>query len=182
MTEKREQQPSSDVTVSWLGRRTFVGSLVALFGALNVWVFGKKAGWWSKQSSQLCEVIVKGPFPENERISLEPPSCDFVEPYSIKVKKRDDGVVKATLEFEFKGPEESKREIDVRVDFHDHLGNVLASKQLVCSDARLRAKNPVALGTAMFQFSRVNHEVLKLQLEIDQVDSIALARIRFLEI
>ena len=188
MAEKKEEHGTGrSKTKSWLNRRTFVGSLVALFGALNVWVFGKR-NWWSKEQPirgevpEICELTVEGPFAEDRRIFLESPDCSFVEPQTLKISKRDDGIVKAKLEFMFKGPEKSDRQIDVRVDFHDASGNVLASKEVVCEDARIKARNPVAVGTGMLQLSRVNHEILKLQLDPDLVDSIALAKIWFLQV
>ena len=136
MAEKKEDQqmPSSSNMKSWLNRRAFVGALVALFGAVNVWVFGKRNHWWRPRH----EVVVSGPFSDDIPVLIGKTESDFVTPKSIRLDARNRSKqIKIAVQFEFKGKKKKDRRINVQVAALDANDRIIGSFDSEAGDMRL---------------------------------------------
>ena len=162
MSEKKEGQPEPQAgrAGSVLKRRAFVGSLIAIFGSFNVWVLGKRRGFWGTEMS----LIVNGPFIDDTDVVIDSKECDFVEPLTLRLQKQRDDRFRGNVAFLFKGDKNQNKRISVRILLFDQEGSVVGTKSLLCSDGRIAAETPMKLGRQTLHVSPRNSEVFKIDL------------------
>lgn len=154
MTKKNEVKPVSEsgFKSSVFNRRAFVGSLIAVFAALNVWLFGKRNRWWNPK----YEVIVAGPFVDDVPVSVEHAGNDFVIPKSIRLDGRNRSQIKVAVEFEFKGEKRSDRRMELQLTALDANNRTIGGYIAEVGDMRLDDKKFKKFGAYDVVHSRIN--------------------------
>jgi hypothetical protein len=174
-----ESQSESTEKTGWLGRRGFIGALAALFAAANVVVFGIRNKWWA----QKLRVVVDGPFEHGTTVPLHIHArrTDWVDPQSLKMKWRDDRVVKAEVKFMFQGAKSRGRRLDLKVSLLDSNQSVIGSKTIACADSRIEGGTSKPFGVATETLSTINSETLVIPVASASLNNVASVAISFSE-
>lgn len=160
-------------------RRRFLLCAIPLFLACNVFLFGKRNGWWN----QKCLVVLPGPFQIGSDIPLlERADSPFVSPISAKLTPYGSNTVKIRVEFQFKGDERVDRCIRVNVVAYDDNKHVIGGKIFECKDQRIVAREPSANRPFRFRKRPVNSVPALIHTSTNGIQGIAQVVIRFEEI
>jgi hypothetical protein len=166
-----KQDSESSMKKSWLNRRSFVGWLIVLFAALNVWVFGKRNGWREPKLS----IVVNGPFQLDRRISIDDALESVVTPKFLMIEDSSSGVGKLIVDFAFLGKVSSSRIIEIDVKLIASDGRVLHSDKKECRDARVNGGKPIRGPSLIGYRSTQNCESFRFDLEqLKHVDRVEL--------
>jgi hypothetical protein len=126
-----------------VSRRRFVlgvSALVAIVsvpGLLRLWRHGRRPR---------LEVVINGPFEDDQAKDFGPVDSKFVEPIHLAVRKKENRT-DFRVNFAFKGEEKASRVIEMKFTALDANGKVLASETRKVHDPRPAARKPVPMGT-----------------------------------
>lgn len=143
-----------------IGRRVFLGALVTIFGATNVFLVGKRMGWWKPSQ----DVEVPGPFVHGKTVPLREAEGDarFVQLREMSISDAHSGLVKLSLRFQFVGEPEPQPPVWLNVVLFNRDGNKISDKALLCKDHRPQAREPQKLGRRIRYSMPENSETVKI--------------------
>ncbi len=146
-----------------LGRRGFLGLLVATAAALNVYIFGNRLGWWRSKHVFSFD----GPFTDGQRVTVDGDPCSFVAPGRIAIKHRreeKDDVLKLGVAFAFKGEKRKSNHVQLKVLVRDDRGELIGSTSLLCSDGRIGSDEVSTSGGVTARNLPLNTETMRVRL------------------
>lgn len=164
MADKMEvkQKLESGKTKNLLDRRTFVSSLVAIFCGLNVFVFGKRNGWWRRK----IHVFVEGPLPLGKKVPLSSlqKGGDFLVAKDLELKIIEGFGALLYVGFEFDKSVRESETIDLLVCARDDSGNEIFRNEVTLRNTK--PKEPVLNGATYETFFNLDNTRFEIPPEI----------------